>query len=137
MSFEIVDNNIHKIIVLSIALFSINLYIFTNVPLSQGISSNNITELAEKPCNCVVFRMDGIQDNWLSTIQNSVMDLFLSKNQSLSLGLMINDRGDDFETLYKVKEGFYKGLFELGLNGLGNPDYTTLPEEEQRIAVQS
>ena len=64
------------------------------------------------PCNCVVFRMDDIQDRWPLNGQLTVMDLFISKNQSLSVGAIMNEIGNDSKIINKVREGDKKGLFE-------------------------
>ncbi|MBA3750837.1 MAG: DUF2334 domain-containing protein, partial [Nitrosopumilus sp.] len=105
---------------------------FSLIPSTQGVSSINATE---QPCNCVVFRMDDIQDYWINSGQTAVMDLFLSKNQSLSLGLIMNGIGNDPEILDKVKEGFHKGYFELSLHGWDHTDHTKLNKEEQKESL--
>ena len=83
-------------------------------------------------CNCVVFRLDDIHDNWLHSAQIQVMNLFLSKNQSLSLGIVMNATGNDEPVLQKIKEGQSKGLFELAIHGWNHVDYTKLSEQEQK-----
>lgn len=86
----------------------------------------------------VIFRMDDIQDGfgWIIKGQLAVMDLFLSKNQSLSLGLIMNWLGNDSKIINKVREGYQKGLFELDLHGWNHVDYTKLSEEQQRDTIQ-
>ena len=76
--------------------------------------------------------MDDIQDDWLNSAQVAVMNLFLSKNQSLSLGSIMHIVGNDFKIVDKVKEGFHKGLFELDLHGWDYVNYTKLNENQQR-----
>ena len=132
MRFEIVDNNIQLIITLLIITFSVSLYFFTLVPPIQGISLPNSTE---KPCNCVVFRMDDLQDYFLNKAQVSVMDLFLSKNQSLSLGLIVNGIGNDSVVVNKIDEGSRNGLFELAIHGWNHTDYTQLTGKEQKESL--
>src|SRR5690348_6459102 len=61
-------------------------------------------------CKCVVFRMDDIQDGWIDNAQMAPMNLFTSKNQSLSLGLIMNYLGNDSKFLDKVHQGEQKGL---------------------------
>ncbi len=80
--------------------------------------------------------MDDIQDYWLESGQITPMDIFLSKNQSLSLGLIMNGTGNDSKIIDKVKEGFDRGLFELALHGYDHVDYTKLTEEEQRKTLE-
>ena len=80
--------------------------------------------------------MDDIQDYWLEQGQMTPMDLFISKNQSLSLGLIMHAVGNDSKITNKVREGYQKGLFELALHGWDHIDYTKLSEQKQRDTLQ-
>jgi hypothetical protein len=142
------------------ALFSLNpllimffcliaLLIFSNSKyFAEAISSiNNINQSAVKSvnkdnignihdnCNCVIFRMDDIQDYWLNSVQNKVMDVFLNHNQTLSLGLIMHMVGNDSKIVEKVKKGLHKGIFELDLHGWDHVDYTKLSEKEQKDSL--
>jgi peptidoglycan/xylan/chitin deacetylase (PgdA/CDA1 family) len=86
-------------------------------------------------CNCVVFRMDDVQDYFVSVAQVAAMNIFISKGQPLSLGLIMNYTGSDSSIINKVSEGYKKGLFELGLHGWDHVDYTKMSEDEQRISL--
>jgi peptidoglycan/xylan/chitin deacetylase (PgdA/CDA1 family) len=97
--------------------------------------------LAQKPylpasCNCVVFRMDDIQDNYVDNAQIAAMNLFLSKNQPLSLAIIMNEIGEDLRIVGKVGEGSQTGLFELAIHGWDHVDYTKLSESEQKSTLQ-
>ena len=83
-------------------------------------------------CNCVIFRLDDVQDTWLHSAQTQVMNLFISKDQSLSVGIIMNETENDQMILQKIKEGQSKGLFELAIHGLNHVDYTKLSEQEQK-----
>ena len=98
-----------------ITLLSLILLYYMSFSISYGLTYNSNST---KPCNCVIFRMDDIQDYWIEQGQIAPMDLFLSKNQSLSLGLIMNGLGNDSKIIDKVKEGFNKGLFELAFTWL-------------------
>jgi peptidoglycan/xylan/chitin deacetylase (PgdA/CDA1 family) len=98
----------------------------------DATSDNNLTA----SCNCVIFRMDDIQDYWHQQAQLIPMDLFLSKNQSLSLGLIMNMIGNDSKVINKVREGYEKGLFELALHGWDHVDYTKLSAQEQLSSLK-
>jgi hypothetical protein len=56
-------------------------------------------------CNCVVFRMDDIQDYYASDAQIAAMNLFMSKGQPLSLGIIMNGTREDLKIIEKVAEG--------------------------------
>jgi peptidoglycan/xylan/chitin deacetylase (PgdA/CDA1 family) len=93
--------------------------------------ASTISPFSSNSCNCIIFRMDDIQDYWLSSVQTAVMDLFLSKNQSISLGLIMHAVGNDSKIVSKAKDGLDKGLFELDLHGYDHIDYTKLNEKAQ------
>jgi peptidoglycan/xylan/chitin deacetylase (PgdA/CDA1 family) len=115
-------------------LFSINLS-----PSSQNITfafaqtdSNRTLAFANSTsCPCVVFRIDDIQDSFVNSAQLEAMNLFISKGQPLSLGIVMKDIGDDLRIVGKVGQGSQMGLFELGLHGWEHVDYTALTEAEQ------
>lgn len=86
----------------------------------------------QSACNCVIFRLDDIHDNWLRSAQIEVMNLFLSKDQSLSVGIVMNATGNDGQILQKIKEGQGRGLFELAIHGWNHVDYTKLSEQNQQ-----
>jgi peptidoglycan/xylan/chitin deacetylase (PgdA/CDA1 family) len=96
--------------------------------------NNNNSSL--RHCNCVVFRMDDIQDYWIEPAQLAAMNLFMSKNQTLSLGLIMNYLGNDSKIIDKITQGYHKGLFELALHGWNHVDYSKLSEEEQQHSLQ-
>ncbi|MGB8035854.1 MAG: polysaccharide deacetylase family protein, partial [Nitrososphaeraceae archaeon] len=80
--------------------------------------------------------MDDIQDFWIEQGQIAPMNLFISKNQSLSLGLIMHNIGNDSKIIDKVGEGYHKGLFELALHGWDHIDYSKLTEQEQQYSLQ-
>src|SRR5581483_9095886 len=83
------------------------------------------------PCNCVIFRIDDIQDYFDDHAQVAVLDLFLKQNKSLSTGIIMNAIGADQTIMDKVIEGRDKGLFELSIHGWDHVDYSKLTEKEQ------
>ena len=71
------------------------------------------------PCNCVVFRMDDLQDDWIRTAQITGMNLFLSKHIPLTLAIIMNSIGNDSQVVGKIREGSNapNALFELAIHG--------------------
>ena len=98
-----------------------------------SLSEQEISDTTQ--CNCVVFRMDDIQDYWIKDGQITPMNIFISKNQPLSLGLIMNYIGDDLDIVNTTRNGSYKGLFELAIGGWDHIEYTTLTEKEQRNSL--
>jgi peptidoglycan/xylan/chitin deacetylase (PgdA/CDA1 family) len=97
--------------------------------------------LAQRPnvlgsCNCVVFRMDDIQDYYASDAQIAAMNLFMSKGQPLSLGIIMNGTREDLKIIEKVAEGAKNGSFELGIHGWNHEDFTELSKSEQKSTLQ-
>ena len=106
----------------------------TPVPITLAQEDRNKSDiLCER---CVIFRMDDVQDYSFQPGALAAMDLFLSKGLKLSLGVIMNDIGNDSRIIERVREGYEKGLFELGLHGWDHVDYTVLTEEEQRNSLQ-
>ena len=92
---------------------------------------------AHSRCNCVVFRMDDIQDYFVRSAQLAIMNQFLTKNQSLTLGIIMNAFGNDSEIVNKVKEGNSTGHFELAVHGWNHTNYINLTEDEQRLSLEN
>ena len=86
-------------------------------------------------CNCVVFRMDDLQDYWIRTAQITGMNLFLSKHIPLSLAIIMNSIGNDSLVVVvdKIREGskMPNALFELAIHGWDHVNYADLSEKEQ------
>jgi peptidoglycan/xylan/chitin deacetylase (PgdA/CDA1 family) len=120
----------------AILLFCIELNQLTDsVSRAQTGGSNISSPPNTTSCQCVVFRMDDIQDSFVNNAQLEAMNLFLSRGQPLSLGIIMKDIGEDIRVTGKVGEGSQRGLFELGLHGWDHVDYTNLTETEQRSTL--
>ena len=83
---------IFPLIFLSVLLLNIIPY------RSFSIIKYNVANNRALACDCVIFRMDDIQDFWIEQGQIAPMNLFISKNQSLSLGLIMHNIGNDSKT---------------------------------------
>ena len=113
----------------------------TNSSKNKNYTDNNyknyhLIQPKSSGCNCVVFRMDDVQDNWIQTAQLATMNLFISKNQSLTLGLIMNGIGNDTKIIGRVNNGYHNGLFELALHGWDHVDYTKLNEKQQQESLK-
>ncbi len=107
--------------------------IFASLPkdsYSQQIEGSGL------PCNCVIFRFDDIQDDFVQPAQLAVMDLFLLKNQSLSLGLIMGRLGDNDMIVDKILEGSSRGIFELSNHSWTHENHSTLTKAEQLNSIQ-
>src|SRR5215210_1939594 len=101
---------------------------------SEIISYGN-NGTAHSKCDCVLFRMNNIQDDWVRAGQLAAMNQFIFRNQSVTLGIIMASLGDDSEIINKIKQGSDSGLFELATHGWNDTDFTKLNEEEQRNSL--
>jgi peptidoglycan/xylan/chitin deacetylase (PgdA/CDA1 family) len=89
-------------------------------------------------CNCVVFRLDDIPyddpsvyDESRINIDLEVMNVFVTKNQSVSLALVMHSIDAHPILIKNISDGRNRGLFELVLHGWDHVDYSKLSEQEQ------
>src|SRR6476619_880549 len=92
-----------------VVIFAFIFIIFLN--LTSAPQTFSLEGKNKMNCNCVIFSLDDIQDYYLNRIQLALMNLFLEKNQSLSLGLIANAFGNDSSILNEVRSGFDAGKF--------------------------
>jgi peptidoglycan/xylan/chitin deacetylase (PgdA/CDA1 family) len=141
VSFPKRPSNTRIITPLSIVFLSIimllNLGSYVLQPSYSEIVSYGNNGTAHSSCNCVVFRMDDIQDYWIRSAQLAIMNQSLAKNQSLTLGIIMNAIGNDSEIVNKIKQGNNSsGPFELAVHGWNHTNYINLTEDEQRISLE-
>jgi peptidoglycan/xylan/chitin deacetylase (PgdA/CDA1 family) len=89
----------------------------------------------------VVFRLDDIPydlpiyDKSRINIDLAVMNVFIERNQPLSLALVMHFIDRNPILLKNIKEGYNKGLFELALHGWNHVDYSNLSEVQQQDSL--
>lgn len=105
----------------------------------SGSNMDNFKGMAlttnSRACECVIFRFDDVRNGYLEDVQLALMDFFISKNESVSLGLIMNQIENGSLLFQKINEGYKKGLFELGVHGWDHIDYTMLDEKEQKTSL--
>src|SRR5690349_18100451 len=82
--------------------------VFANVTLASSFAVDSVDGTI--PCNCVIFRLDDVADDNRAAPAMAVMDTFLSRNQDLSLGIIMNHFGNNSRLLGRVVEGYNRGL---------------------------
>jgi peptidoglycan/xylan/chitin deacetylase (PgdA/CDA1 family) len=98
---------------------------------------------ASQYCNCVVFRLDDIpyddprvyDERSRINIDLAIMNVFIAKNQSVSLALVMHLIDQNPILLKNVLGGHRKGLFELALHGWDHVDYSNLSEMKQENSL--
>lgn len=106
--------------------------------LITGLAGGGMTRNAHaaESCNCVVFRVDDIQDEWIPDVQRAVLDAFIQSGTPASPALIMNEYGTDPAIVDKIQEGKDAGLFELALHGLNHVDYATLSLADQESTLK-
>lgn len=70
--------------------------IFVSVLICMLVSIANAGKSKpEKSCNCVVFRLDDIQDHFYDAAQTAIMDVFKENLDPISVGVIAKDYGKD------------------------------------------
>ncbi|MHA7647280.1 polysaccharide deacetylase family protein [Nitrosopumilus sp. S4] len=94
-----------------------------------------VGEIVEKhdTCNCVAFRLDGVQDYWLNEVQISIMSAFLENKSPLTVGIIGDAFGMDKKITDFIKENSAKSNsnLEIATKGLGLTPYTNYDKNEQ------
>ncbi len=105
------------------------------VNLKEGVLTylTNATQPGkiQQSCNCVIFRLDDVQDHYVMPAQTSVLNLFLLKNADLTIGIITNSTGKSPAIIGTIKEGVKRGVFDIALHGQNHIDYTKLDSFSQ------
>jgi len=121
------------ILLMRCALVILPISVIGIIPQELRLSNEALGHIGS--CNCVIFRLDDVQDKYLDSEQTKIMDLFLSKREPLTMGLVMHRFGNDTLVLNKISEGYKKGLFELALHGWEHKNYSDLSEQEQKNSL--
>lgn len=91
-------------------------------------------------CNCVAFRLDDIQDNFLTNAQMKVINTFEQKNASLTVGVIGNYFGNDLAMVLFLKERIASNNngsgIEVANHGWNHEDFRRFSKEEQSALMQ-
>jgi peptidoglycan-N-acetylglucosamine deacetylase len=87
-------------------------------------------------CNCVAFRLDDIQDYFLSSAQLKAMQVFEQRNENLTVGVIGNYFGSDPTIVNYVKSRIGDPSFEVANHGWNHEDFTGFDKDEQSALIQ-
>ena len=115
---------------------------FDSVPSlnnSTSISAigSSFSHQAPHSRNYVIFRFDDIPydvpENEYNLIdaELAIMDLFIEKNQKLSLALVASYVNESQSVIKKIEEGLNLDLFELAIHGWEHTDFALMSEIQQ------
>jgi len=103
---------------------------------SSSVKDANVEAGVLNGCNCVIFRMDDLQDFFVSTVQVAIMDEFTQRDEFLSIGPIFAVFGGDTTVVNPAKAGVTSGLFKLFNHGWNHTDFTTFNLTEQTNHLQ-
>jgi peptidoglycan/xylan/chitin deacetylase (PgdA/CDA1 family) len=102
------------------------------IPTPQPV----ISKINATNCNCVVFRLDNVQDYWLDNVQSKVIDTFYKNNASLTIGIIGGAFGTDTKLEEAIKPKVQSGIIDVGINGWNFEDFTSSNETQQAQLLQ-
>ena len=98
----------------------------------SSVIFEGVEETLDRPsltCNCVAFRLDGIQDYWLNLVQIEVVKTMLENDIPVTIGISGNSFGEDPKLLKFFLGATTNGGFEISLNGVGSEDFSEVPKD--------
>ncbi len=152
-----VVDKMNKINTLTFCVFTI-LLVFTVLQPAFAVSTNNKTKVSNttslsinstahksvKPvhpknvpskdtCPCIVFRLDDVQEFYLSDVQMKIMDVFQKKNASLSIGIIGYNLPLDAKLVSYLKNDLKSGHghLEIANHGWKHEDFASLSLSQQ------
>ncbi|HVX02528.1 MAG TPA: polysaccharide deacetylase family protein [Nitrososphaera sp.] len=99
-------------------------------------NNNNNSNDNGTRCNCIVMRLDDVQDEWVRDVQLALLNRLISDHVHTSTAIIMDDFGNDSAILSKIREGGEAGLFEYAIHGWDHVDYATLPLNEQKSTLE-
>ena len=82
-------------------------------------------------CNCVSFRIDGVQDYWLNEVQYELINLFSKNNIPLTAGVIIDSFGNDPYLVSLVKKEIGSHNLEIANHGSDSKPFTVFDKQKQ------
>ena len=114
--------------------------ILSSFPVNTSVAQGTESETAETPisCYCVAFRLDDIQDYFITNAQMAVLKTFEQKNASLTVGIIGNHFGDDIVITGFLQDKLDDDGFsiEIANHGWNHEDFTLFTKEEQSDLLQ-
>lgn len=104
------------------------------------ISLSAINEAhAIQSCQCVVFRMDDIQDYWLDNVQIGTISEFQHKNINLTIGIIGNYFGHDEKLVGFISDSLKQDLPKLVIanHGWNHENFDTFSRDEQSVLIHN
>ncbi|MCV0400054.1 MAG: polysaccharide deacetylase family protein [Nitrosarchaeum sp.] len=110
------------------------------VPISLGISSvsfvdDNEIQTMYETCNCVAFRLDDIQDYFITDVQMALIETFQKNNVELTIGIIANNIGRDMDMTDFLSNISDKPGIEFANHGWDNEPITQFDTVGQEMLL--
>ena len=127
-----------------ILILSCTIVLISTLNYSQNISfgddfleDSSFSESKIFECNCIAFRLDDVQDYWLSQASIELIETFKERELPFTIGVLANNFGEDEELTNLVqvlaKDSQYK--LEIASHGTVHDDFTTMSNQEQKTRI--
>lgn len=84
-------------------------------------------------CNCVMFRLDDVQDYFEYDEEIGIMEIFREENASLTIGIVGNNFGADVKIVNYVKSNM--GHLTIANHGWDHEDFADIPTREAQAEL--
>ncbi len=103
----------------------------TSEPTSEPVLYQPSIKNYNLSCNCVSFRLDGVQDYWLNNVQFELINMFTKNNVPLTVGVIIDSFGNDPYLFNQVSNKIKDNKLEIANHGLDSTPFTIFDEQKQ------
>jgi peptidoglycan/xylan/chitin deacetylase (PgdA/CDA1 family) len=87
-------------------------------------------------CNCVAFRLDDVQDFFLSPAQQAIISTFRDKNAPLTLGVIGGVTGSEQKLVSTIRDGLVEGQIEIANHSWRHNIYTKMTKADQAADIK-
>jgi len=103
-----------------------------------NLEQTSLDFYSEQSCNCVAFRLDDVQDYWLTESQVSIIDVFQNKRIPLTIGIIGSGFGDDPKITDFVKRATDAdgSLMEIANHGWEHESFPTFDRKTQSDLIK-
>src|SRR5437867_1221529 len=103
----------------------------------NGITSVSFSQKV-KPCQCVAFRLDDIQDHYLDKVNMRIMEVFEEKNIPLNIGIVGNLFGQDKPLTAFIKTTINQNGSKLDISnhGWNHEDFRRFNIDNQSLFIK-
>ena len=130
-------SNLFNLLAGKISRLALKIFSVIDFHLYRSLRVRHSTHDTSTTYNCVIFRLDDVPydlpsyDESLIDIHLAIIDVFIKRKQSLSLGLVMRYIDLYPILLKKIIEGYNKGHLELVLHGWDHVYYSKLSKTNQ------